>query len=483
VLFSVRPGIDAVCLVLAVHELGGVLVPQDPGTSDVLFATRMRQLAPAWVFGESMLLVRAGGLVARVLRSRGVRLAPLGAVPGARVLRVGPWLPGLPAALTPASLLASGERVTTSPEGAAPVSPCDEAFIVCTSGTTDNPKAVVHTRASLSSILHTVERELAPAPHDVVYAKELHLLLPALCTGALALVPRPLSFRATDALAVLDTHAVTHAFFTTRDCRLLVEACEGSGRRMPARLRSLMIGAAPVRAPFLARLAPLLPEACDAWCVYGATELLPIARVSLREKLAYDGDGDLVGRPVRGVSARLDANGQLLVSGASLCRGYAGQPDMAEHATGDLARVDGERIVLLGRLKDMIIRGDHNIYPELYEPLVERIPGVRRAALVGDFDEARADERVVLVIEPAPGIDADALRAQVAREVRSGANRLDSSALPDEIRVHALPESGRSHKVDKVALRRALGLRAPGEPSRERDRAPQGAALDAAPRA
>lgn len=481
VVFSVRPGIDAVCLVLAVHELGGVLVPQDPGTSDVLFATRMRQLEPAWVFAESMLLVRTDGVVARLLRSRGVRFAPLGGVAGARVVRVGPWLPGLPATITLASLLARRASGTLSCEAQGTASPRDEAFIVCTSGTTDDPKAVVHTRGSLGSILETVERELAPALADVVYAKDLHLLLPALCTGALALVPRPLAFRAVDALAALDAHGVTHAFFTTRDCRLLVEACEAGGRAMPPNLRSLMIGAAPVRAPFLARLAPLLPTACDAWCVYGATELLPIARVSLREKLAYDGHGDLVGRPVRGVTVRVDARGQLLVSGASLCRGYAGRPDLSEHATGDLARLDGDRIVLLGRLKDMIIRGDHNIYPELYEPLVERIPGVRRAALVGDFDESRADERVVLVIEPEPGADGYALREQVARAVRTGANRLDRSALPDEIRLHALPESGRSHKVDKAALRRALGLRAPGEPTRENRIAQPIAQLDAEP--
>jgi acyl-coenzyme A synthetase/AMP-(fatty) acid ligase len=78
VVFSVRPGIDAVCLVLAVHALGGVLVPQDPGTADALVAARMALLRPRWVVAESVLLARAGGLVARLLQHRGVRLAPLG---------------------------------------------------------------------------------------------------------------------------------------------------------------------------------------------------------------------------------------------------------------------------------------------------------------------------------------------------------------------------------------------------------------------
>jgi acyl-CoA synthetase (AMP-forming)/AMP-acid ligase II len=334
---------------------------------------------------------------------------------------------------------------------------------VCTSGTTSAPKAVVHSRASLASILHTVSHELAPTAQDVVYARELHLLLPALCSGALAIVPRDFTMQAPHTLRALSRFGVTHAFFNTRDCRLLVEHCESTASRFPASLRSLMIGAAPVRSPFLARLAPLLPAQCDAWCVYGATEMLPIARVSLREKLAYSGAGDLIGRPVAGAVVRLDADGQLFVRGPSLCVGYAGHPAMVEHATGDLARFDGDRLVLLGRLKDMIIRGDHNIYPELYEPLVERIPGVRRAAMLGDFQEAQADERIVLVVEPERGEAVEPLRARVWAAVRAGPLRLDRTAIPDEIRVAELPDAGRSHKLDKRAVRQALGLRAPGE--------------------
>jgi acyl-CoA synthetase (AMP-forming)/AMP-acid ligase II len=121
--------------------------------------------------------------------------------------------------------------------------------------------------------------------------------------------------------------------------------------------------------------------------------------------------------------------------------------------------LDGDQIVLLGRLKDMLIRGDHNIYPELYEPLVERIEGVRRAAIVGDFDSVNADERMILVVEADAGVDPVALHDRVRREVRAGPHRLDASAQPDEIVVRDLPESGRSRKIDKAALRVQLGAR------------------------
>lgn len=499
VLFSVRPGIDAIALVLAVRRLGGVLLPQDPGTADALFEARRQLLAPRWVMAESLLLAHPSGLLARLLALRGVRLAPLGGVRGAGCIRVGPWLPGLPRARSLEALVAVGrvhattaDAATTTRTGGATAAshtrdvtvdaaaPDAEAFIVCTSGTTAAPRAVVHTNRSLRAILSVVAHELALTADDVVCTRELHLVLPALEVGAEVVVPRELAFDPDAWCRAIAACGVTHAFLTTRDCLLVVEHLEARAARLAASLRSLMIGAAPVRTPFLTRLAPRLPDRCEAWCVYGATELLPIARISLREKVAWAGEGDLVGTPLPGVQVRVDERGELHVRGAALCRGYAGAPPLMEHATGDLARLEGDRLVLLGRRKDMIIRGDHNVYPELYEPLVERIAGVRRAAMLGDFDERRADERIVLVVEPQPGVAADVLRAAVHDGVRRGPHRLDRTALPDEIVVRAIPEGGRSRKPDKAALRAALGLRTPGlaAPSLDASGAP-GAAEDA----
>ncbi len=300
-------------------------------------------------------------------------------------------------------------------------------------------------------------------PGDVLLGRELHLMLPALGAGATCLVPRALRFDAAAIWRAITRHQVTHAFLVTNDARLLLEHGRRTRQVLPGSLRSLMIGAAPVRAGFLARLREILPGDCTAWCVYGATEVLPIARVTLEEKVQWQGSGDLVGAPIAGVDVRVSPSGELFVRGERLCRGYLDEPPMSEHATGDLARLDDGRIVLLGRTKDMIIRGHHNIYPALYEAQVERIPGVRRAAMIGDYDTALADERVVLVVEPDDGTDADVLRASVARALASGPLRIDRTALPDRIEVRALPESGRSRKIDKGALRAALGVRPPLE--------------------
>ena len=115
--------------------------------------------------------------------------------------------------------------------------------------------------------------------------------------------------------------------------------------------------------------------------------------------------------------------------------------------------------MLLGRSKDMIIRGAFNIYPALHEPVIEQIDGVRRAAMIGVFDEMRADERVVLVVEPAKAMHTHQQEEEFAQQVSTAlrtTHRIDSVALPDDVVVAAIPLAGRSSKVDKAQLRQSM---------------------------
>ena len=78
---------------------------------------------------------------------------------------------------------------------------------------------------------------------------------------------------------------------------------------------------------------------------------------------------------------------ELLISGTSLTSGYYRRPDATEELlrdgwlhTGDLAyTVDGE-LVLCGRIKDIIIIGGRNVYPQDIERAVNGIDGVRAGA-------------------------------------------------------------------------------------------------------
>jgi acyl-CoA synthetase (AMP-forming)/AMP-acid ligase II len=107
----------------------------------------------------------------------------------------------------------------------------------------------------------------------------------------------------------------------------------------------------------------------------------------------------------------------------------------------------------------MIIRGHENIYPELLESTIDGIAGVRRCCVVGLYQDARADELVVLCVEPEPGTDSAALRARLEGSLREGEHRIDLAALPDRILLMPIPLAARSRKVDRSAVRVAAAER------------------------
>ena len=455
VLFAVRPSADAVALIAALVDLGAVVVAAQVGVGDHLFASQMRLVQPDWVIGESLLLAAMHSrIVRRLLRAMGSLLPGMAGLGQPRMISVGPRLPWLGA--TPLSeIIAGGGGHGDSALGGTTdtfdaESPC---FIVFTSGTTAEPKAVVHSRRSISATLDIVEQQLEIGPGDVLLARDAHLILPALLAGATAVMPASGRFSASRTVATMRRWRVTHLFEVTAHCRMLATSAHARGGRLPAPLKQLLVGAAPVRAAFLRDIHTVLPPGATAWCTYGMTEMLPVAFVSLEEKLAYESDGDIVGSPVHGVTTTIAANGELIVGGPNLFSGYLGGPLQDEHATGDLARLDAGRIVLLGRAKDMIIRREVNIYPELHEPVIERIPGVRRCAMVGVYVDDVEDERVVLAVEAEEGFAGEPFLRDLRRRLQHGDCRIDEAAFPDLIFLAPLPESGRSRKVDKKLVR------------------------------
>lgn len=102
--------------------------------------------------------------------------------------------------------------------------------------------------------------------------------------------------------------------------------------------------------------------------------------------------------------------GQLLVRGPSLTRGYLGDPVLGEDAradgwlrTGDLGyRADGHLFVT-GRRKDLIIRAGRNYHPEAFEMAAATVAGVRPGgvAAVSAPQEDTGTEAIVLVVETA----------------------------------------------------------------------------------
>ncbi len=452
VLFAVRPGATAIALMLGIIEAGGTLVVADLGVGEKLFVERMNLIKPGWIVAESALIAAsASPFVRKALRRRGRGLLPLEKLVDANIVRIGFWLPAFMAPLSLESLDLQVDK-NVVPSAQSDISSTSPVLVVFTSGTTTKPKAVVHSRRSMDATLEIISSRIAMSPGDVMYAGEIHLILPALMAGARAVMPPYGTFSPARMVADLEEHGVSHFFSVTAECQRVLDYCMSKAVHLPQSVRHAFIGAAPVHAAFLRRFRMLVPETATVWSLYGMTEMLPVAAIRLDEKLAYCGDGDIIGQPVEGVYARIEA-GELVLQGPNLFTRYVGESPVEEHFTGDLAEIVEGRIVLLGRKKDMMIRGRYNIYPGLHEPVVETIPGVRRCAMVGIYDNDRHDELIVLVVEPESGVDATALERRVSREIRTGSARIDEAALPDRILVMPLPEGGRSRKIDKAAVR------------------------------
>jgi fatty-acyl-CoA synthase len=128
-------------------------------------------------------------------------------------------------------------------------------------------------------------------------------------------------------------------------------------------------------------------------------------------KIVDPADGETV---ARGVS------GELCTRGYSVMGGYWNDPERTAEAidqqgwmhTGDLATMDGEGYVnIVGRIKDMVIRGGENIYPREVEEFLYSHPDVADVQVIGVPDERYGEELMAWVVpRGAATLDADQLR-------------------------------------------------------------------------
>ncbi|WP_219469701.1 class I adenylate-forming enzyme family protein [Nonomuraea rhizosphaerae] len=436
VLYAVEPSPEAIAVALGVVAAGGVLVLADPGLAPEILQARLRLARPRWVVAGALLYaITSVGPLRALVRRRGVLLPDLrDPLPGLglRHAYTGRWLPGVPKDAVRLRDLRLGDL-----EGAAATEVRgdvdDPAAVIFTSGTTAHPRAVVHTRASLAAGLEIFRDHFPVEPGDVVHTDGLMLGLPALIGGGTWSMP--------GRGGVLFSRRVTHLYCVPVELAGI--------DRLPDSVRHLMLGSAPAPPAVLRRAIALAPGA-EVLSVYAMTEALPIALAGAAEKLDC-AEGDLLGAPLPGVGVRFADDQELIVSGPHLARGYLGEPPHTEVATGDLVRLDDQgRLVLLGRKKDMILRDGFNIYPSLYEPAVAALPGVADAAIVGLADPVTGDEEVVLALVPGDGFQEQAVRARLPALV-------DAGALPDRVVVLAeFPYSSR-RKLDRAALRAAVG--------------------------
>ena len=284
--------------------------------------------------------------------------------------------------------------------------PGDDALIVYTSGTTGKPKGAVHTHASLVAGVSALRTAWQWRPED-----RLILALPlfhvhGLCAGLFGTLTAGASttvFDRFDEAAVLAAAPANTMFFGVPTMYHRLAASGQASRLGPLRL--CVSGSAPLAADLWQRLAG---NGVDVLERYGMTETL----LTLSNPLAGERRPGSVGLPLPGVEAALDdadeeGIGELLVRGASLCRGYWGRDrfDPGDwFPTGDLVSVaDDGYVSIRGRRTELIITGGHNVYPAEVEAVLSRHPGVVEVAVVG-LPSAEWGETVVAFVVGDPDL-------------------------------------------------------------------------------
>jgi fatty-acyl-CoA synthase len=124
--------------------------------------------------------------------------------------------------------------------------------------------------------------------------------------------------------------------------------------------------------------------------------------------------------PTTGRTVPVGEPGEFLARGYAVMRGYWNDPERTAEAidasrwmhTGDLATADEEGYVrIVGRIKDMIIRGGENVYPREIEEFLYTHPQVADVQVVGVPDERYGEELVAaIILKPDATVTADEIR-------------------------------------------------------------------------
>jgi cyclohexanecarboxylate-CoA ligase len=354
------------------------------------------------------------------------------------------------------------------PAGSGPARPSDVALVLFTSGSTGAPKAVLHTQRGLSwkATLMTRVHGLSASDAVLVPAPMAHisgLLNGVLVAGAAAM--RSVVVRRFDPAQALDLVARERISFMAGPPTFFIAMATALGERtQPADLSSVRLissGGASVTPAFVESTA--LTFDCRVKRTYGSTEAPTVTTSTDDDPFdkARDTDGRAVGEvelrvsdPETGAPVR-DGPGELWVRGPELFAGYADEGQTAGvtarggwFRTGDLATVDGEGwLRIVGRLKDVIIRGGENISASEVEGVLEAHPGVRHAVAVG-YPDPLMGERVAAFVESEAPFDLDECRRWFT------ARGVARYKTPERVeRVERLPLLG-SGKADRAELRR-----------------------------
>jgi long-chain acyl-CoA synthetase len=323
--------------------------------------------------------------------------------------------------------------------GSAPdvqISRSDTAEIIFTSGATAEPKGVIITHGNILANIVPVEREIAKyrrwarpfrpirflnlLPLSHMFGQSMATFVPPMLSGVVVFLrgqnPNEI-VRQIKSRRVSVVVCVPKMLEILREhvSRAISEAAEPDPRPIGVARRwwkyrrvhrmfgwkfwAFVVGAAP--------LDPALEEYWGrlGFAViqgYGLTETAPI--VTLNHP--FHARRGAVGKPIAGVEVKIAEDGEILVRGENVTKGYfngetAAAFDNGWFHTGDIGHLDESgRLYVKGRKKEMIVTPEGlNVFPEDVERILNDLPGVLDSAVVGVTENGRERVHAVLVVE------------------------------------------------------------------------------------
>ena len=377
-------------------------------------------------------------------------------------------------------MLASGTHISDAAlvGRQATITPLDPAMIMYTSGTTGSPKGAVLTHHGLLNNgwlmahrwgLEQTDRYCTPMPffHAGGCIAGILAVLAAGCTLHPLVAFDPVKFLQINSrerctlsggvptmlLAVLQ-----HPDFDQYDLSSLKQVLSG-GAPIPVALMEQVharIGADPTilyaQTESSCTMTQTLPE--DPFERKAATCGVPLPHTEIK-----------VSNPVTGKTVPCGERGEMCCHGYLLMQGYYQMPEKTAETidhdgwlhTGDLATMDASgHVNIVGRLKDMVIRGGENLFPAEIEEFLIRHPKVADVQVVG-VPDAFFGEELLAVVRPREG---EQLTEQEVRDYCRG--QISHQKTPRYIQfVESYPMTA-SGKIQKFVLReqaiKALGL-------------------------
>jgi len=347
----------------------------------------------------------------------------------------------------------------------ATVAPADDLMVVYTSGSTLEPKAVVHTHSSAISLSYALQssgwsdiragdRVYSTAPFFWIGGHSSYLM-PCMFTNAcVVMAPSP---DVDDVIDTLCREQVTTVLATTAVLADVEDRAARRGITLPAlRLRTHQHDDAGEPIP-----PDLVPNTIGMTETFGPHGVEPLGTRLPRDKAgafarSIPGVERKIVDPVTGQECAPGEPGELYVRGFSLMRGFYKRLREETfdadgfYPTGDRCRIDADGYLYFeGRYGDMIKTSGANVSCREVEAVLERCAEVREAAVFGVPDPVRG-EAVVAVVVPTTGTDID--ENELLPQLRK---QLSHFKVPHHVFAIEFHEIPRTHtgKISKRELR------------------------------